>query len=87
MCRRRRAISVGCAGLTIAALPGVRVAGLIIAAVIVAVWAMFHHGPVTTANAEVAVNQPVARLRSERSRRSRHHMSFLTHRAQRALSA
>jgi len=45
----------------------VRVAGLIIAAVIVAVWAMFRHGPVTTANAEVAVNQPVARLQEVRS--------------------
>ncbi|HEX8112453.1 MAG TPA: POTRA domain-containing protein, partial [Kofleriaceae bacterium] len=44
-----------------------RVAGLIIAAVIVAVWAMFRHGPVTAANAEVAVDQPVARLQEVRS--------------------
>lgn len=34
---------------------------------IVAVWAMFRHDPVTTANAEVAVNQPVARLQEVRS--------------------
>ncbi len=44
-----------------------RVAGLIIASVIVAVWAMFRQGPVTTANAEVAVDQPVARLQEVRS--------------------
>jgi outer membrane protein assembly factor BamA len=40
---------------------------LIIAAVIVAVWAMFHHGPLTTANAEAAVDRPVARLQEVRS--------------------
>jgi outer membrane protein assembly factor BamA len=45
----------------------VRVAGLIIAAVIVAVWAMFRHGPLTTANAEAAVDRPVARLQEVRS--------------------
>jgi outer membrane protein assembly factor BamA len=45
----------------------VRLAGLIIAAVIVAVWAMFRLGPVTTANAEAAVDRPVARLQEVRS--------------------
>ena len=44
-----------------------RVAGLIIATVIVAVWAMFRHGPMTTANAEAAVDRPVARLQEVRS--------------------
>lgn len=44
-----------------------RLAGLIIATVIVAVWAMFRHGPVTTANAEAAVNRPIARLQEVRS--------------------
>lgn len=38
-----------------------------IAVVIVAVWAMFRHDPVTTANAEAAVNQPIARLQEVRS--------------------
>lgn len=44
-----------------------RLAGLIIATVIVAVWAMFRQGPVTTASAEVAVDRPVARLQEVRS--------------------
>ena len=44
-----------------------RVAGLIIASVIIVAWAMFRHGPVTTANAEAAVSRPVARLQEVRS--------------------
>ena len=44
-----------------------RLAGLIIATVIVAVWAMFRQGPVTTANAEAAVDRPIARLQEVRS--------------------
>ncbi|HEX3758313.1 MAG TPA: POTRA domain-containing protein [Kofleriaceae bacterium] len=38
-----------------------------IAIAIVAVWAMFRHGPVTTASAEAAVGQPAARLQEVRS--------------------
>lgn len=45
----------------------VRSIAIVIAVVIVAVWAMFRHGPMTTANAEAAVDQPVARLREVRS--------------------
>jgi outer membrane protein assembly factor BamA len=45
----------------------VRVAASLIAVVIVGVWAMFRHGPVTTASAEAAVGQPVARLQEVRS--------------------
>ena len=44
-----------------------RLAGLIVATVIVAVWAVFRLGPVTTANAEAAVNRPIARLQEVRS--------------------
>lgn len=44
-----------------------RLVGLIIATVIVAVWAMFRQGPVTTASAEAAVGRPVARLQEVRS--------------------
>ena len=44
-----------------------RLVGLIIATVIVAVWAMFRQGPVTTANAEAAVDRPIARLQEVRS--------------------
>jgi len=45
----------------------VRSIAVVIAVVIVAVWAMFRHGPVTTANAEAAVNRPVGRLQEVRS--------------------
>jgi outer membrane protein assembly factor BamA len=45
----------------------VRVAGLIIATVIVAVWAVFRHGPVIAASAEVAIDRPIAQLREVRS--------------------
>jgi outer membrane protein assembly factor BamA len=45
----------------------VRLVGLIIASVVVAVWAMFRQGPVTTANAEAAVDRPIARLQEVRS--------------------
>jgi outer membrane translocation and assembly module TamA len=45
----------------------VRLAALVIAVVIVAVWAMFRPGPATTANAEAAVDRPVARLQEVRS--------------------
>lgn len=38
-----------------------------IAAVIVAVWAMFRHGPVTSASAEAAVTRPAPRLQEVRS--------------------
>lgn len=44
-----------------------RLAGLIIASVVVAVWAMFRQGPVTTASAEAAVDRPIARLQEVRS--------------------
>jgi outer membrane protein assembly factor BamA len=44
----------------------VRSIAVVIAFVIVAVWAMFRHGPVTTANAEAAVNRP-ARSQEVRS--------------------
>lgn len=44
-----------------------RLAGLIIATVVVAVWAMFRQVPVTTASAEAAVDRPVARLQEIRS--------------------
>jgi len=44
----------------------VRSIAVVIAVVIVAVWAMFRHGPVTTANAEAAVNRP-AKLQEVRS--------------------
>lgn len=44
-----------------------RVAGLIIATVIVAVWALFRHGPVIAASAEVAIDRPIARLQEVRS--------------------
>ena len=40
---------------------------LVIAVVIVAVWAMFRHGPVTTASAEAAVERPVAQAQEVRS--------------------
>jgi outer membrane protein assembly factor BamA len=45
----------------------VRSIALGIAGVIVAVWAMFRHGPVTTAAAEAAVNRPVAQQQEVRS--------------------
>ena len=38
-----------------------------IAVAIVAVWAVFRHGPVATASAEAAVSRPVARLQEVRS--------------------
>ena len=44
-----------------------RVAGLIIATVIVAVWAVFRHGPVVAASAEVAVERPIAQRQEVRS--------------------
>ena len=40
---------------------------LLAALVIVAAWAMFRHLPNTSANAEAAVNRPVARLQEVRS--------------------
>jgi outer membrane protein assembly factor BamA len=45
----------------------VRVVGLIIATVIVAVWALFRHGPVIAASAEVATDRPIAQLQEVRS--------------------
>lgn len=44
-----------------------RAIAIVIAGVIVAVWAMFRHGPVTTASAEVAVRGPAPRLQEVRS--------------------
>lgn len=40
---------------------------LVIAAIIVVVWAMFRHGPVTSSTAEAAVNRPAAHLQEVRS--------------------
>ncbi|TMQ02927.1 MAG: hypothetical protein E6J90_39405 [Deltaproteobacteria bacterium] len=40
---------------------------VVTAVVVVAAWAMVRHGPTTTANAEAAVNRPVARLQEVRS--------------------
>ena len=48
--------------------PGaVRTIVFAVALVIVAAWLMFRHGPVTTANAETAVDRPIARLQEVRS--------------------
>jgi hypothetical protein len=40
---------------------------VVTALVVVAAWAIIRHGPTTTANAEAAVNRPVARLQEVRS--------------------
>jgi outer membrane protein assembly factor BamA len=45
----------------------VRSIGFVLAAVIAVAWIMFRHGPATTANAEAAVNRPIARLQEVRS--------------------
>jgi outer membrane protein assembly factor BamA len=45
----------------------VRAIVFVTAVVIVAAWLMFRHGPLTTANAEAAVNRPVARFQQVRS--------------------